>query len=169
MDRFQLFKELLKSVSSFSFFFNKNAKQKQEIKNFQRICFIIYSGKQDQYSGELRPLIERMSEVIKTSETQHSSMLILILFIVRVLILRLSSASLKELFRNIWPMLLTLLVQVFDKKNTKQNPNLILGALKLVEQISVCQIEEFFTHQWMFVFDCKLFASFLDFGLKVEY
>ena len=47
MDRFQLFKELLKSVSSFSFFFNKNAKQKQEIKNFQRICFIIYSGKQD--------------------------------------------------------------------------------------------------------------------------
>lgn len=106
---------------------------KLEIKNFERICFIIYSGKVDKYLVRMKFLIERMSDVIKSAESQPPSMLILILFIVRVLILRLSSGSLKELFRNIWPMLLTLLVFVLNKKNTRKNPNLVLGALKLIE------------------------------------
>jgi len=90
------------------------------------------------YLGKLKVLMERISGVIKNSEKRHPSMIILILFCTRILILRLSSSALKELFRNIWPMLLTLLVQVFSKKNTLNNPNLVLAALKLIEHISVC-------------------------------
>ena len=57
-----------------------------------------------------------------------------------------------------WPILLTLLMQIFEK-NTSQKSykdrNLILAALKLIELISLKQIDEFYLHQWMFVCDCK--------------
>lgn len=84
----------------------------------------------------------------------------------RILILRLSSKTLNLLFKNIWPVLLSLLIQILSKKqnsaitsNTK-NPNLVLSALKLIELISIVQFDDFYLHQWMFVFDCK-FLNFL--------
>ena len=87
-----------------------------------------------------------MSEVIKNAENSSPALLILIMFCIRILILRLSSTTLAELFRNIWPMLLTLLITTFNKKNTAKNPNLILAALKLIELISIIGLEEFYLH-----------------------
>lgn len=78
----------------------------------------------------------------------------------RILILRLSAKTLNSLFKNIWPVLLSLLIQILSKKqnsaisNNTKNPNLILSALKLIELISIVQFDEFYLHQWMFVFDC---------------
>lgn len=46
----------------------------------------------------------------------HAALLILILFSVRILILRLSEHTLDQLFTDIWPMLLALLMQTFSKK-----------------------------------------------------
>ena len=44
-------------------------------------------------------------------------------------------------------MLLTLLIQIFDKKGFKNiNPNLLLAALKLIELISIVKIDEFYYH-----------------------
>ena len=85
----------------------------------------------------------------------------MILFCIRIIVLRLSQKVLDTLFRNIWMMLLSLLMQIFkaspsDKKKTKiNNPNLVLAALKVVELISVIGIDEFNLHQWIFVFDCN--------------
>ncbi len=76
--------------------------------------------------------------------------------------LRLSSKTLNTLFKNIWPVLLSLLIQILSKKqntavaNNTKIPNLVLSALKLIELISIVQFDDFYLHQWMFVFDCKL-------------
>ena len=85
----------------------------------------------------------------------------------RILILRLSSKTLNSLFKNIWPVLLSVLIQILSKKsnnvssNNAKNPNLVLSALKLIELISIVQFDDFYLHQWMFVFDCKFYLNFL--------
>jgi hypothetical protein len=81
------------------------------------------------------------------------------MFCIRILILRLSPKTLSQLFRNIWPMLLTFLMQVFSQGETL-NANLLLSTLKLIELISIVAMEEFHVYQWIFVFDY--------FGLKFE-
>lgn len=110
-DKGDLFTEFLTRVtSSFGLFSSKDADTKLKIKSFQRVCFIIYSGERDKYQGKLVILLEKMGEVIKNADNSPPALVILVIFCVRILILRLSSLVLNELFRNIWPHLLTLLV-----------------------------------------------------------
>mmetsp|Transcript_26438 Transcript_26438/g.23380 ORF Transcript_26438/g.23380 Transcript_26438/m.23380 type:complete len:282 (+) Transcript_26438:2458-3303(+) len=90
MDKTDVFSEFLQGVSAFSYLFNKDAETKQKIKSFERICFIIYSGERDRYKDKLYFLLEKMGEVIKNAESSHPSLLILVLFCFRILILRLS-------------------------------------------------------------------------------
>lgn len=81
-----------------------------------------------------------MSEILKKSESAHPALLILILFAIRIFILRLSEITLNQLFRDIWPMIMTLLIQLFSKKLIKvelaneisKHPKLLLAALKLI-------------------------------------
>lgn len=89
----------------------------------------------------------------------------LILFCVRILVLRLSARNLEDLFAKTWPMLLTLLLQIFtpirqNQRLEHKTMSLILAALKLVELLSVARIDQFYLHQWMFIIDY--------FGLKIE-
>lgn len=72
-----------------SFFSRESEENKKRIKSFERICFVIFSGERDRYTKKLGILIEKISEVIKT-DTAHHGLVILILFCVRILILRLS-------------------------------------------------------------------------------
>lgn len=78
------------AFSSFSLFRNQDQEDRQRIKRFQRICFIIFSGKTDHYETKLPNLLDKLSEVIKNAENQHSSLLIMILFCIRIIVLRLS-------------------------------------------------------------------------------
>jgi hypothetical protein len=95
------------------------------------------------------------------SEAAHPALLILILFCIRILILRLSEISLNQLFIDIWPMILALLMQIFSKQYVKvnlqnevsRNPNLLLASLKLIEMISLANLGEFAHHQWIFIYD----------------
>jgi hypothetical protein len=95
------------------------------------------------------------------SEAAHPALLILILFCIRILILRLSEISLNQLFIDIWPMILALLMQIFSKQYVKvnlqnevsRNPNLLLASLKLIEMISLTNLGEFAHHQWIFIYD----------------
>ena len=106
-----LFSEYLYKVTLSSSFFSKEQNEnKKRIKSFKRICFIIFAGNRDKYADKLQILLDKISAVIKNAETAHSSLLILILFCIRILILRLSSSNLNDLFKHIWPMLLTVLV-----------------------------------------------------------
>ncbi|KAL4485808.1 hypothetical protein ABPG72_012348 [Tetrahymena utriculariae] len=175
-----LFTEFFERESFFQSLLSKSEETNLKIRKFQRICFIIYSGRQDKYHKQLTLLLENIGDVIKKIQNQSHELLILVLFCLRILILRLSPRVLNELLRNTWPILLTLLLQIFDKNNKLQsssqyanqilgstfasqqqtntsqspiNPNLVLAALKLIEQISYVQLEEFYLHQWMFLLD----------------
>ena len=111
LDKTDLFSEYLEKVTlQSSFFSNESQENKKRIKSFERICFVIFSGEMNKYNNKLWTLVEKISEVIKNCDTVHPGMLILILFCVRILIMRLSPKQLNDLFKNIWPMLLTLLI-----------------------------------------------------------
>lgn len=115
--------------------------------------------------AKIKSLLEKIREVLK-DENQNRSIFILIFFILRVLILRLSPTHLSELFRNIWPILLTLLVEfvstkidVFQKKTTdigkksKTELGVLLAGIKLLELLSISNVDEFNLYQWVFIYD----------------
>lgn len=113
-------------------FTGKAESTRLKIKSFERICFIIYAGKVDQYENKLRSLLESLNDVMKEGETSHPALLILILFCIRILIIRLSQNVLNKMFKTIWPSLMTLLMQIFERRKIARNPNLILAGLKVI-------------------------------------
>jgi hypothetical protein len=146
---------------STSYFSNQDADNKKRVKSFERICFLLYSGSKDMYARELKTLLPKISGILKSSETAHPALLILILFSIRILIMRLSEKNLSELFTDIWPMIMTLLIQLFSRKLVKvvmsneisKNPNLLLAALKLIEMMSITKLIQFSNNQWIFIHD----------------
>lgn len=74
---------------------------------------MIYSGEQDKHQKQLALLLENIGDVIKNVQTQSHELVILVLLCLRILILRLSPRVLNELLKNTWPVLLTLLLQIF--------------------------------------------------------
>lgn len=74
-------------------------------------------------------------------EDASPSLLILILFCIRILLMRLSVISLNKLFKSVWPSLITLLIQIFRKEKTGKNINLQLAALKVIELIHAMELE----------------------------
>lgn len=83
------------------------------------------------------------------------ALLILILFCIRILLMRLSTVTLNKLFRSVWPSLITVLIQIFKKDKIAKNANLQLAGLKVIELIHALELEEFMLHKWMFIFDCN--------------
>lgn len=49
-------------------FTSKDAETRKKINSFERICFIIFSAKVDKYDKDLNSLLDKMSEVIRTSD-----------------------------------------------------------------------------------------------------
>ena len=88
-------------------------------------------------------------------EDASPALLILILFCIRILLMRLSAVSLNKLFKSVWPSLITLLIQVFRARDPPRPPALQLAALKVVELLHAMKLEEFMLHRWLFVFDCN--------------
>lgn len=68
-----------------------------------------------------------------------------LLLLCRVLIMRLTTETLNESLRKLWPNLLLELVSIFENKNSKDkdNNNLIVEAIKLIELLSFLNLEDF--------------------------
>ena len=87
----QTYEEYLAKVNlSSSYFTSETTDNKNRIKSFERICFILYSGCKDKYALRIKSLLEKIVDVIKMAENAHPALLILILFSIRILILKLS-------------------------------------------------------------------------------
>jgi len=108
--------DYLNKVYFTALFKSKDSENKIRIKSFERVCFIIYSGEKDKFMNihKIQQLLTKIKQVLQ-EEDVNNALIILILFCLRILILRLGAATLNEVFRNIWPILLTLLIQIFDK------------------------------------------------------
>lgn len=127
------------------------------IKSFQRICFIIYSGEAEKYVNKerLKVLLEKIKNVLK-EESAHPNLVILILFSLRILILRLRKETLNGLFKTIWSSILFLLENMIRSSKWEKRGefnNVIIAALKLLELISCSDIDEFNLHKWAFVYE----------------
>lgn len=85
-------------------------------------------------------MLESLNEVMKQDDAPPA-LLILILFCIRILLMRLSAISLNKLFKSVWPSLITLLIQIFGRKKAGRNVNLQLAALKVVELIHAMELE----------------------------
>lgn len=152
-----IFTEYLEKVSlASSIFSSYTIETKKKIKSFERICFILFSGKRDKYIDKTHLLIDKIIEVIKNSEASQP-VLILIFFCIRILILRTSSEKLTKLITNVWQLIMFLLMSIFKKNQEslkeKINLNLLWAALKLIELVSIMEINEFHSHQWIFFYD----------------
>lgn len=78
------------------------------------MCFVIYSGEKDQYVDKLNSLIDKILEVIRNAENAHPSLIILIFFLIRILIIRLSPTNFKSLLKNTWPPLISLFIHIYS-------------------------------------------------------
>jgi hypothetical protein len=85
-------------------------------------------------------VLESLNEVMKQDDAPPA-LLILILFCIRILLMRLSAISLNKLFKSVWPSLITLLIQIFGREKAGRNVNLQLAALKVVELIHAMELE----------------------------
>jgi hypothetical protein len=99
----------------------------------------------------LKILLEKIKNVLK-EENVHPNLIILILFSLRILILRLKKETLNGMFKTMWPSILFLLDKLIKTKSSG-NQEIILAAMKLLEIISCTDIDEFNLHKWAFVFE----------------
>lgn len=125
-----------------SIFTSNSLETKKKTKSFERICFILYSGKKDKYIDKAHLLVDKIIEVIKTNEAPQP-VLILLFFCIRILILRVTPEKLTKLLSNVWQQVMFLLMNIFKKvdidkiEKDKNELNLVWAALKLVEMVSI--------------------------------
>lgn len=143
----------MKNIDFKGVFVFRDTENKKRMKCFLRICFIIYSGETEKYIDKktLKTLLEKIKNLLR-EENKEPRLTILILFSLRILIMRLQKTSLNELFRTIWPSIIFLLRKLIKSKNTK-NEGIFLASMKLLELISCTDIEEFNLHKWAFMFE----------------
>lgn len=67
--------------------------------------------------------------------------------------LRFSHENLVELLRHLWPIIFAELLNILSNKKKNNTSDLQLAGLKLVELLSLANMEEFSLYQWIFTFD----------------
>ena len=103
----------------------------------------------------LRVLLDKIRNVMK-EDNVHPNLIILILFSIRILILRLRKETLNGIFKIMWPSILFLLEKMIRSKKWEKKcmeNEIIVAALKLLEIITCSDIDEFNLHKWAFVFE----------------
>lgn len=100
-------------------------------------------------------LLDKIKNVLK-EETTHPNLIILILFSIRIMILRLKKETLNGMFKTIWSSVLFLLEKIFNSKKLEKKSeqcNIVLAGFKLLELISCSDIDEFNLHRWAFMYE----------------
>lgn len=163
-------------------FVNNNTVIVQKCYAMKRIAFLIFSCDDDEFLGQLDPLLKKMIEVFKQRQKDNNKgdikQRLFLFFLTRVMLIRLNFQTLTEQLRKLWPHLLNELISVFEvkldsqnilqgsKTDTlvpsldKENTDLTIEAIKLVELLSSLNIEDFQQNQWIFLID--------GYGMKLE-
>ena len=117
----------------------------------KRIAFLIFSCEDDDFQNQLDQLLKKMIEVFKQRQKNDTKsdmkQRLFLLFLTRVMLIRLNFQTLTETLRKLWPHLLNELISVFEIKDQalqeKENTDLTIEAIKLVELLSSLNIEDF--------------------------
>jgi hypothetical protein len=88
-----------------------------------------------------------MIEVFKQGAKSDIKQRLFLLFLTRVMLMRLNFNTLTETLRKLWPHLLNELISVFEVKETQimdaDTTDLTIEAIKLVELLASLNIEDF--------------------------
>ena len=130
----------------------------------KRLGFLILSGGKDNFDQYYALLLTKFMEGIRDSD--NLDLIAQYLTLLRVMFLRFSQLNEpnKETAKNmqtLWPNLLCKLIQIFQDRIVKsdQSTVVIVEALRVLEIMSVLNIEDHTLFQWVFVVD--------SFGWKV--
>jgi hypothetical protein len=118
----------------------------------RRLSFIIYSSPRDTYSAKLPVILEKVKDVI-SSYSENPLLEAEIFLLIRVMFLRFSHDNLVEMLRHLWPIIFAELLNILSNKKKNSMIDLTLASLKLVELLSLANMEEFSLYQWIFTFD----------------
>ena len=132
-------------------FFSKNTDQLNII-SMRRLSFIIYSCPKNMYALKLGQIMEKAKEVI-TKYCENPALLSEIFLMLRVMFLRFSNENLIELIRALWPIIFTELITILTGKRKNNTNELNLGCAKLIELLTISNMEEFCLYQWIFFID----------------
>lgn len=151
-DKLVLINEILsKDVSGV--FISDQAKSTQRGKILKAISFIIYSGDKDAYQSATELISKTLIDYIKSNRSLDN----FVLFTVRILLLKLSHTALSNIWPQLWPHILTELMQMMQPD---ENIHLKYVALKFLDLISAVNSEEFLMYQWLFFYDSMNNAVF---------
>ncbi|KAJ3283037.1 hypothetical protein HDU79_009455 [Rhizoclosmatium sp. JEL0117] len=145
----------ISTVSSGSIFVSRDQELQTRIYAVRRLSFVLWSGTVDQYLPQLPLIQEKLVEILKgPSGPLHIEAYLCL----RILMCRMTAHHLS----NLWPIVLTELIQIFGvylrDQGTKDDLQVFLSCCKLLELLLLLGTEEFQWHQWIFI--CEVF----DFG-----
>ena len=132
-------------------FFSKNTDQLNII-SMRRLSFIIYSCPKNMYALKLGQIMEKAKEVI-TKYCENPTLLSEIFLMLRIMFLRFSNENLIELIRALWPIIFSELITILTGKRKNITNDLNLGCAKLIELLTISNMEEFCLYQWIFFID----------------
>jgi hypothetical protein len=142
--------DLFNRLNTSSFFSKGNDKLK--IIALRRVSFILYASQKDIYSNKLSLILEKVKEVI-TTYSENPPLEAEVFLMIRIMFLRFSHENLVEMLRDLWPIIFSELVNIITAKK-KNNPlDLSLSSVKLIEELSLANMEEFSLYQWIFLID----------------
>lgn len=82
-----------------------------------------------------------------------SSLVVSILLLMRILVLKLKSENLNDLFKSLWSSILFLLEKVINKQGAPNQDQVLISSLKLIDLISELNLEEFNLFRSAFLVD----------------
>ena len=118
----------------------------------RRLSFIIYSCQKDTFSQKLGMILEKLKEMI-TKYSDNTNLESEIFLMLRIMFLRFSKENLNEMIKALWPIIFSEIVNVINGKRKNNSIELNLSSLKLIELLSVTNMDEFCLYNWIFFID----------------
>eukprot|EP00357_Protocruzia_adherens_P015861 CAMPEP_0114978266 /NCGR_PEP_ID=MMETSP0216-20121206/3710_1 /TAXON_ID=223996 /ORGANISM="Protocruzia adherens, Strain Boccale" /LENGTH=1788 /DNA_ID=CAMNT_0002339441 /DNA_START=180 /DNA_END=5546 /DNA_ORIENTATION=- len=147
-DRGDITNEILTKVNSGGGLFA--VKDSEKVKYLKRLAYVLYSSDEDFCEQRLPAIAERVGECIRAQDSPE--IFSIGMFLLRILCLQLRGDSACELLRNLGPTINSELQKIF--RNYEETPMSIrIAAIKLIEFLSILQVEEFYLHKWMYLYD----------------
>lgn len=104
---------------------------------------------------KLKHFLEKIRDVL-ADEKVHAFLVILILFGIRIFLLRLRKETLDRHFKFLWRWIVFLLHKIFKTEQWEDkdhNKKVKIAALKLLELMGSMDIDEFNLHKWAFLYE----------------
>ncbi|KAI9352085.1 Dopey, N-terminal-domain-containing protein [Obelidium mucronatum] len=138
----------ISTASSSGLFVSRDQELTLRIYSVRRLSFLIWCGTVDQYLPQLPLIQEKLVEILKgASGPMHIEAYLCL----RILMCRMTAHHLA----NLWPIVLTELIQLFGlylrDQGTKEDLQVFLACCKLLELLLLLGTEEFQWHQWIFI------------------